>query len=1031
MTTTTFQTNDRLVQFDNFVRNFITKNSEVINRQSTSLLGPAIWGPALVPNFINKSFQNNTTNTDVLNSLNSVYGSFIDNHKEFQGNILPYLSAYTTLQNDGQLNYTRLVGIDLPNFPELKPGFVLDQNYKLYVMTVELKTKPVGTSYFNFENVAADPKNYYQAIILVKNCSLNISRVPDQTQPFFVLNIVGNDNKNIVSSASQKNNQNKIFNFSADNQNKPSRNTQFGFNIDDDFYWKEVLNTNLQRLDDFGYSIIHYDDIFNKINYGNNAVNIQNVNLTLLNNNSLKNFQEAARAAETPWIVSQGFYTNTQISDRNSSGLKLEDRVIKLFKIHALCPGKIGNDFVIKISPRSLNNSSGWAQFDLHLINKETEELIYSFNNLDLNPDSQNFIGRVIGTEYIHYDAVINKVVSDFSEYAIQNPWIRVELSTDIFNKSIPQSSIPCGFLGHHKIKNNLSGNYEVLNKNYVATAQLTVAGVNDINRLSLLTTHAWGDNLKNIRILQKSLPQERILFKINKDSLYSKITILNQNFKMLEYFQKDLILKRAKQKHDYLNSNFYENNDENYADMFHLEKILLLNQSLINNQFKQYWQLSKYVHTGENLSTLKNHFYYSNYFSTNVDFEKVFYYFTINEKGIINQLIDSVEEALSFDTSVNVLNFNIEMLGGWDGLNLLDIDEYSINDKGLIKSPYLQELYKLGLSIINDETNGQSDLIYLPEIFQPSILEYAYNLINNNPYSILLTDRPFYNNLNNIIYGRDFLKIDAGADGLQYGFSHQKYIYKANDEISLLNIDYDQTIANWSQDYNEISNIASFGNYLLTKLLNSNTAFTLNFKGEEQDLVLPGGIFALTILVSHDNISNTRIMNPIYNTLINGIGEIKVKDVIETRWNHDANNRKVELQKINNLNVNILYKDLKNANITYTFYSDKTNQFTSGNNSILSKLNTRNTLNNIKKKVKWASYPQLFSRIKDLKNITDRFNVLYTSVLTNYLQQGLISNFTVKLDNQTTSQEDILMGLVRGSIYIQFNNQEIAQVNV
>jgi hypothetical protein len=318
-----------------------------------------------------------------------------------------------------------------------------------------------------------------------------------------------------------------------------------------------------------------------------------------------------------------------------------------------------------------------------------------------------------------------------------------------------------------------------------------------------------------------------------------------------------------------------------------------------------------------------------------------------------------------------------------------------------------------------------------LPEIFQDSILEHAYNLINNNPYSILLTDRPFYNNSNNIIYSKDFLKIDTGNSGLEYGFSNQKYVYKTNEEIKLLNIDYDQTITNWSQNYNEISNVTSFGNYLLTKLLPNQNVSTLNFMGEEQDLVIPGGLFGLSILVTHDNIENSRIMNPIYNTLINGIGDINVKDIIENSWNYDSPNRKVELQKINNLNVNILYKDMKNGNITYTFYSDKTNQFTTGNNSILSKLNTRNTLNNIKKKVKWASYPQLFSRIKDLKDITNRFNTLYTLVLTKYLQQGLISNFRVKLDNQTTSEEDLLMGLVRGSIYIQFNNQEIAQVNV
>ena len=44
---------------------------------------------------------------------------------------------------------------------------------------------------------------------------------------------------------------------------------------------------------------------------------------------------------------------------------------------------------------------------------------------------------------------------------------------------------------------------------------------------------------------------------------------------------------------------------------------------------------------------------------------------------------------------------------------------------------------------------------------------------------------------------------------------------------------------------------------------------------------------------------------------------------------------------------------------------------------------------------------------------------------------KSIINNFKVTLDINTTSDEDILNGIVRGSIYIQFINQEIVQIPV
>ena len=102
--------------------------------------------------------------------------------------------------------------------------------------------------------------------------------------------------------------------------------------------------------DTFGYAILNYSDVFNKINFEQFDTRDITVNLTLLNDNNLKKFNEPYHIAHTPWFVSQGFYTKEQNKDRLSNGLHLKDRVLKLFKIHSINPGKLSNNIIIKIN---------------------------------------------------------------------------------------------------------------------------------------------------------------------------------------------------------------------------------------------------------------------------------------------------------------------------------------------------------------------------------------------------------------------------------------------------------------------------------------------------------------------------------------------------------------------------------------------------------------------------------------------------------------------------------------------------------
>ena len=1019
------QTNDRVISTLNSSRNFLIKNNLNINRQTTSIIGTSNYGPSFTPTSYKIFYDNNDIN-DYMNSFSVNHDSLLNNHKEKQGNILPYITAYSILQQaKSQLNFTRLTGLDLKD-ASLKPGFLLNNNFKLYLMTISIQKKQSAAGFFNYNNL--NEENYYQCIFLSKNCELEVNNFEIQNNFLLKLKNVTGDLttklKNTIILNPDQSIQNKIFTYT--NNDKPNNLIRFNFNMNDDFYITNNLNTNIQRLDDFGYVMINYHDVLKRLEYDIADVRINAVTLTELSDNRFKDFQEPHKYATTPWIVSQGFYEQNQILNRSQDGLKLKDRVIKLFKIHALNTGKYMNEFAIKIIPNSLSIND-WSTFHLHLIDKKTEDKIYEFNNLNLNPDSQDFIGRVIGTARKYYDHDIKRIVEE-GNYAIQNPWIRVELSDHVMNKVIPITSIPAGFLGGNKIKSDLiNENYLVLNDKYTLMPQLRIKS-NEFGKSLLNKKHAWGKNFKNISTDVHFL-KNSLIFKLNKETA-QKISKKEQEIKVINYtnFFNKLIKDRLFENNNYLNSFFYDKlNEENYDDMFHLEKILLINQynpDLLT--FKQNWYFARYIQTGEDIDILKNdENFYKYFFENNDELNKLFYYFTINEKGGTNLGIDSISEAKNFDLNTNILSFNVEMFGGWDGLNLLDIDEYSINNAGLEKSAYLRELYKVALDIIFDEVNGQNELIYLPEISEQNVLDYAYSLIQNNSYSLLLLDNPFYDINNNKIYTKDISKLDSGINTTQFKWNDQKYIYKSNNEIDNLQFNFSNTVIQWIQSECNLSNVLTFGNYMDLTLINTSN---INFDKFDNTFIAPAGLAAITILAAADSLTGLK-MNPLYNNEVISFGDFILVNSVEDSIDIDNPILKVNIRNINNLNVNLLFVDVVNGAKMIRFYSDKNSQFSINKDSILSKINARNTLNDIKRKIKLSSLSNLFTNVRSIKDVTNQYKVAYNLILTKYLNNNLITNYNITLDESTTSREDILEGIVRGSITLAFPNQQVVKI--
>jgi hypothetical protein len=130
---------------------------------------------------------------------------------------------------------------------------------------------------------------------------------------------------------------------------------------------------------------------------------------------SIANYLERYRAAESPWVVSQL---------RGST-------VERLFKILTISDGDSANTQIkISIQNISFNNVS----FDLGVrdfFDTDTNPVyLEKFTNCNMDPASNNYIGVKIGT-------------SD-GEYALNSKYIMLELDSDA-----PIDSLPCGFEGY------------------------------------------------------------------------------------------------------------------------------------------------------------------------------------------------------------------------------------------------------------------------------------------------------------------------------------------------------------------------------------------------------------------------------------------------------------------------------------------------------------------------------------------------------------------------------------------------------
>ena len=184
-------------------------------------------------------------------------------------------------------------------------------------------------------------------------------------------------------------------------------------------------------------------------------------------------FAEGYDHAATPMIQS-GF--------NDASGT-----VTDLFRVHKIADGTQTNmDCKISIlnlkEPSDIDGEEQYSTFSLQVRKfgdkDKSPGVLEQYDGLNLNPDSPNYISRVIGDRYAEYNTDLQKVII-FGDYPNKSQYIRIEVMADVDNGATSPKLSPRGFAAPlDPIVSESGGTTVSILPGYVTKSEQTLNGV-------------------------------------------------------------------------------------------------------------------------------------------------------------------------------------------------------------------------------------------------------------------------------------------------------------------------------------------------------------------------------------------------------------------------------------------------------------------------------------------------------------------------------------------------------------------------
>ena len=293
----------------------------------------------------------------------------------------------------------------------------------------------------------------------------------------------------------------------------------FNFNPDDDKYIRKVFNTN-PTLTNSDVTVANsqknyflgqsYDrkvqEILDKSPDGTTG-RMYGVILPVKDaTNSGNEYQMAARAAQTGWVISQDLrQTAGNLTESSANAISFDpegNNVSQLFKFHSLSEGeweqrnlKISIEKIV--APRDNFNKYGTFSVVLRKMedNDKAQKIVERYDNLNLNPNSPDYIARRIGDMYEVWDDTRRRLQT-YGSFENMSKFIRIEMANDVETGQANPELIPFGFFGpvvynHFQLETNQTDDaFETAEGAVISGSSLVRAGANNITNAALTASN-------------------------------------------------------------------------------------------------------------------------------------------------------------------------------------------------------------------------------------------------------------------------------------------------------------------------------------------------------------------------------------------------------------------------------------------------------------------------------------------------------------------------------------------------------------
>lgn len=485
-----------------------------------------------------------------------------------------------------------------------------------------------------------------------------------------------------------------------------------------------------------------------------------------------------------------------------------------LFHFETISDGAVANnEYKVSISNlrRSIDPNYKYGTFTVEIRkfddSDQVPQIIERYVDCNLDPTSENFVAKKIGDKKAVFnfdapnDAERRLVVS--GRYANRSLHCRIVMDRKVYDRQIPQESLPFGFRGIPVLDVNGRIGNSAGNSSAQTTTFPALPHTYKITRGEVLKSDA-ATYVFSGQAGTKERTDSRIYWGVKMNRIEDDATISGGIYQSNISSLHSLITKAYTKFMGISGNNFASGVFNSDADTFMNNKFTLAQVVLGKGSADLAGKTSEILKAAGNKSLadlgsasneMKNSVYIRNGVWDLTTYEIADPYETDMTRFSLATLIHDPSPTY-FNKFSKYMKFTNVFYGGFDGLNILDEDIEDLNDKasaidgGKSADTYTGGLglkgtddgemsgkgldnniinsYRQGIKIMTDDTAVKHNLLAIPGIREPKITDYAASSVRDYQMAMYVMDIPAYDEDGNRLFDQGRPDVEASSDNFE-----------------------------------------------------------------------------------------------------------------------------------------------------------------------------------------------------------------------------------------------------------------------